>query len=587
MVLAAIALACSFLGVVLWRVQVLGATEYTHRQDRQSIRRVRIPGIRGRFLDRNGVCLAENRPSYCMAIYVEELRQPGAWTNTVNKVENVVAELGEVLEMDRQVTQWDIKNHILRRRPLPFLAWRDLPPEALARWAECGTAFPGVDIYVEPVRRYPQGRLAAHVLGYVGRLSWDPDPDDPYRTFYLSEMEGKYGMETNRNAVLAGSAGGRLIRVDALGYKHEEEGYREPGMGQDVVLTLDVRVQRLAEQALEGERGAVVVLNPRNGDVLAMASNPAFDPNTFYRDYADLVRDSEQPLLNRAISEWYPPGSTFKPLVAVAALENGRASPDQVFECPGYFKLGRMVMRCWRRSGHGRLAMRKALEQSCNAYFCQLGLQAGYECIYHMAAAVGFGRRTGIELGAELPGLLPDNEWKVKKFGDAWRAGDTCNVSIGQGPILVTPLQMAVFAATLANGGHVYRPRLTRRGGRAAVGDLVNDMRWSPETLQTVRGGMHDVVQAERGTGKRARIPGVEMAGKTGSAEYGPRSNRKKYAWMILFAPFERPRYAAALVIEDGISGGITAAPRLRRMMEVIFGMDMASTGGRAEEDTG
>jgi len=570
-VLLGVTAAFCFLGTVLWRVQVLGASEYTDRLNRQSIRRVRLPGIRGRILDRNGVCLAENRPSYCVAIYVEELRQPKAWTNTVNKVEEVVDHLSRVLQLGRQITREHISTHVLRRRPLPLLAWKGIRADTLARWAECGVAFPGVDVYVEPVRYYPRGPLATHVIGYVGRLEWDRDPEDPYRTFYLPEMEGKYGMETNLNSVLAGSAGGMLIRVDALGFKHKHVGYRSAGVGHDVVLTLDAGIQRLAEEALSGEVGAVVVLNPRNGDVLAMASAPSFDPNTFYEDYTHLVKDSRKPLLNRAISGWYPPGSTFKPCVAVAALENRRATAHQPLECPGYFEVGGVRFRCWRKNGHGRLGMRKALEQSCNAYFCQLGLQAGYECIYHMAAALGFGRETGIELAAELPGLLPNNSWKVRKSGDEWRAGDTCNVSIGQGPLLVTPLQMAMFAATLANGGVVYRPRLTRRGGRLAEGELANSMGWSSETLEVVRGGMHDVVQSETGTGKRARVAGIEMGGKTGSAEYGPRSDRKKHAWMIAFAPFDNPEYAVALVIEDGISGGMTAAPRMRVLMEGIF----------------
>jgi penicillin-binding protein 2 len=287
----------------------------------------------------------------------------------------------------------------------------------------------------------------------------------------------------------------------------------------------------------------------------------------------------------------YAPGSTFKPLVAIAALENGRADGATAYGCPGFFQIGNAVFRCWRRSGHGTLQMQGALEQSCNAYFCQLGLQCGYERIYHMAEAVGFGLRTGIELPGEASGLVPNDAWKRATQGDGWRSGDTCNVSIGQGPILATPLQMAVFTAAIANKGTVYRPRLVlgigdqagdgaAHGGGAGEGRpraslrrgvVANRMGWSAETMRVVRQGMYDVVHAETGTGKRARIGGVEMAGKTGSAEYGPDAARKKYAWMIAFAPFATPRYAIAMVIEDGESGGKTTAPRIRYVMQGVF----------------
>jgi penicillin-binding protein 2 len=293
------------------------------------------------------------------------------------------------------------------------------------------------------------------------------------------------------------------------------------------------------------------------------------------------MSDEGQPFFNRAISGNYAPGSIFKPVVAVAALENRRAAPNETFECRGYFELGNTKFHCWRRGGHGRLELRKAIEQSCNSYFCQLGLRCEHERIVHMAGALGFGRATGIPLPGESGGLLPDNEWKRRHYnGDSWRAGDTCNLSIGQGWLLVTPLQMAVFAATLANGGTVYRPRLVRSPGEEPV--VMNVMGWSAETLAVVRGGMHDVVESESGTGKRARLEGIPMGGKTGTAEYGLRSDRRQYGWMIVFAPFDRPRYAACIVIEDAVSGGITAAPRIRRLMERVFAGERGAAGGRA-----
>jgi len=577
--------AFAFLGTVLWRVQVLNTSEYSSSLYRQSIRRVRLPASRGAIYDRNGICLADNRPSHCLGIYVEELKQPGRWENTVDEVERIITRLSGILGLRREVSRKDIRKHIRLRLPLPLPAWRDIDYRALARWAESSVRLPGVDIYVEPVRAYPWGPLAAHLLGYVGRAP-PPSDDEPYH-FYLPEMAGRYGIEQTMNDTLTGVAGGRLIRVDAAGFRHDEMAELPPRPGKDVMLTLDLRIQRLAESVLTNETGAAVVLDPRNGDVLAMASSPSFDPSRLRERslFRRLNVDPGKPLFNRAAMGEYPPGSTFKPVVAIAALENRRANARTTFRCPGYFALGKTRFHCWRKSGHGEMDVRKALEQSCNAHFCQLGLTCGYARIYHMSEALGIGRRTGIDLGSESGGLLPDNTWKMQKYRDAWRSGDTCNVSIGQGALLVTPLQMAVLTATIANGGHVYRPRLRFTPGEKGI--LINNMRWSRRTLETVRGGMHDVIHSQQGTGKRARVEGVEMAGKTGSAEYGAKAERRTHAWMIAFAPFGAPRYVVAIVIENGVSGGVTAAPRIGELMKGMFELEAATTRRRRLEGAG
>ncbi|MBL7077489.1 MAG: penicillin-binding protein 2 [Kiritimatiellae bacterium] len=562
-------IALLFLGGSLWRVQVLHGSEHTERLDHQSIRRVRLPGLRGSIADRNGTVLASNRPSYCLALYVEELRQPGRSSETIKEVERVIREISEIIGVPPQVSRRDVHTHIRRRLPLPFLAWSDLSPEALARWVESGVSFPGVDIHIEPVREYPRGTLAAHVLGCVGRSSLSQDEKESYH-FYLPDMEGQFGVEHSFDTRLAGLAGGRLIRVDASGFKHTERFEREPRKGEDLRLTLDAEIQALAESLLEGWRGSVVMLDARNGDVIAMASAPTYDPSKLHSGYTRLRKDKSLPLLNRAIEGQYPPGSTFKPLVAIAALENGGITASTTYDCPGYFELGGVRFRCWRRSGHGSIAMRKSLEQSCNAYYCQLGLKCGYDRIYHMADAFGFGHRTGIALDLEMKGLLPNDTWKRRVLKDGWRSGDTCNVSIGQGAILATPLQMALFAAALGNGGKIYTPRIVAEPWEE--GDLVQKMAWSAPTLATVRGGMYDVVEAETGTGRRARIAAVPMGGKTGTAEYGPRDARRKYAWMIAFAPFDKPQYGAAIILEDANSGGRDAAPRMAKLMAGVFG---------------
>lgn len=585
-----------FLGVALWQVQVVDAYQYSTSLDAQSIRRVRLPGMRGRILDRRGECLADNRPSYCMVIYVEELRQAGRVERTIDKIEETVNKLSSVIGVERSVTRDDISMHLRKRRPMPFYAWKDLDQRALAKWAESSVSVPGnddyiagVDVYVEPVRVYPNDNIASHILGFVGRVGkTDATEDEPDSyDYYLPEMEGKRGIEKVMNKVLAGEAGGKLIRVNASGFKHEEQDGKDPVSGRDVVLTIDLRIQRLAQESLDGVVGAAVVLDPRNGDVLALASSPDFDPNAFSpsvsREDWKRLTTGDKPLLNRAIAEVYPPGSIFKPVVALAALGSKEAIGATSFNCPGYFALGQARFHCWLRSGHGWIGMRKAIEQSCNAYFCQLGLKCGYDNIYNEASGLGLGRATGIELGInnaekEATGLLPDNAWKRRVLKDSWRAGDTCNVSIGQGALNVTPLQMSVVAASLANGGLVYKPRIIRKKGEGdggvVKGDLMRNMGWSDELLHVVRGGMYDVIQAATGTGKRARIDAVEMAGKTGTAQYGGRESSKLHTWMIVFAPYDQPRYALSMLVEEGVSGGQTVAPRVKMLMEGIFAIE-------------
>jgi penicillin-binding protein 2 len=562
-----------FLGASLWRVQVTSSDRYKHSLDKQSMRRVRLPGSRGMVVDRNGICLADNRPSYCIAVYVEEFRKPGRWSRTIDTVDETLDRLATVLDVPRQVSRDDVVSHVKKRLPLPFLAWRDVTPTNMARLAESSLRFPGVDIYVEPVREYPFAALCSHVVGYVGRADPPQDPDEPYH-FYLPEMEGKFGIERTYDEALAGVPGGYLLRVNASGFKHEKTDIRSPQPGNNIRLTLDIEVQKALAEAVGDRKGAGVVLDPSNGDVLGLFSHPAFDPNRFFpriprEDWAELNNDPDRPLVNRAVAGAYPPGSTFKPLVAIAALEGRTWSVDEPLNCTGIFEIGNTPFRCWHRSGHGWVALRKALEQSCNAYFYQLGLRTSQRPISAAAEALGFGQKTGIDLAAEARGLVPSPEWKRRAMHEGWRPGDTCNLSIGQGALLVTPVQMAMYTAALANGGVVYRPRLVADPGDP--GEVVRRMPWSPQALQVVRGGMLDVVQAPTGTGKRAQLPGIEMAGKTGTAEHGPREARRKYGWMILFAPFDRPRVAAALLIEDADSGGITVAPRMRTLMQRIF----------------
>lgn len=584
--------------VRLWNLQVAQSTEYQRRLSKQSLRSVRLPGLRGRILDREGKRLADNRPSYGISLYLEELRRPGGLQRTVDNVMVMLDRLAEVMDRPRQLDARDVRVHLGRRTPLPLVAWRDLDEEAMARFLEHSWKFPGAELTVEPVRVYPRGRLACHLLGYVGRADLSArtgaDGEAPPEKFhyYLPEMAGKSGVEKRLDGVLRANAGGKLeIQVDVSGFKFDEVSRREPGRGGDVVLTLDERIQQAAEAAIDGERGAVVVIDPRNGDILALASAPGYDPNDFVPSipssiWNGLLRDERRPLYNRATGGEYAPGSTFKPVTLLAALHSGKITATTRFSCPGYFTLGRARFRCWQHWGHGNIDLQSAIRYSCNVYMFHSALACGPEALQEMARACGFGRRTGISLDFERPGLVPDNAWKREARGDSWRDGDTCNLCIGQGALLVTPLQLAMYAGALANGGTLWRPRLVRQirvvEGPAqdiAAAEAPDGPEWEPRHIRVVREGMRDAVNEPDGSGKRAKLSQVTVAAKTGTAEYGVKGAGKKMTWMIAFAPYEQPRYALALLVEDGISGGTTAAPKVKKLLAQVFreveGMDI------------
>ena len=573
-----------FLAVSLHRVQVVQSSEYSRDQVRQSVRRVQVPGPRGRIFDRNGVCLAENRASYCIAYYVEELRKRGKWENTIDAVDADVDRLAAVLGIPREISREKIKQHVLQSLPMPLLAWRDVDAVTLARWAETTELFPGVDVYVQPERAYSQGKLAAHAIGYVARDRPLPLPGETVH-FYLPEMVGRAGLERQYNDVLTGVSGGQLIRVDARGYKHAELEGAQAVAGRDLHLTLDVNIQRSLEKALRGWRGAGVVLDPRNGEVLAMTSSPSYDLNDLVPApsvgvWNRLKDDEALPLYNRAVSGRYAPGSTFKPVTAIAALLSDGFDPDATYTCNGVFTLGNMRLRCWNAYGHGSVALRKAIEQSCNAFFCHLGNTIGYDAIYAQAHKLGLGAPTGIDLPSETRGLLPTAEWKEKTLKEKWRPGDTCQISIGQGLLVTSPLQMALLVSVFANGGTLYRPHLARREG---AGECVREMGWPQAAVGLVRSGMHDV--ASVGTGRRVKVRGIEVAAKTGTAEYDAGGVRRKNTWVTAFAPYDQPTVAMAIVIENGESGGQTVAPMVHEVLVSIFGESPIESQAQLESD--
>jgi penicillin-binding protein 2 len=578
----AIFVALLSLSIQLWTIQVVQGDKEVRRLNRQSIRIVRLSGTRGRIFDRHGNILVDNRPSYSVAVYLELFIPQGFRGNAVDKIDSLLDELSTVLGLERQLTREQVFNHYKQELSLPLIAWRDIDAAAIARLSESQSRFPGVDIVAHPVRVYPHGKTAAHILGYV--QNQDPEKLEGRFNYTMPEVTGRRGIERSMNDVLTGRAGFRWIRVDALGFRFRDQRTRDPGAGSDVYLTLDLKTQRLAEDALGNRKGAVVVMDVTSGEVLAMASYPAFNPNDFIPSIStekwNRLLNPDRPLMNRATNGQYPPGSLFKPLVAISSLENHRVDPELEVNCQYAYPLGNQTIHCWYKLGHGPLKLRKAIEQSCNCFFFEMGLQTGYDYIYHMADAVGIGHRVGIEI-EEQDGRLPSRDWKRQHIGHNWWSGDTANISIGQGYLEMTPLQVALMTSALATGGRVYRPSLVYATGslnhdsfHRKRPEMMADLKWSAGTMELVRGGMYDVVESPTGTGRKLKIQGVHMAGKTGTAEYGSRNNRKRHAWMATFAPFEDPKYAAVMIVENAESGGgSVVAPLLHDLMKGVLGM--------------
>lgn len=563
----------------LWRLQGPRSAGFETRLEHQSLRRVRLPGIRGKIYDRNDLCLADNRPNYTLALFPEEIRRP-QYKDTIDRAMEVIQQVSDIIGLEPVTSRKQVEKHIYGYRPLPLVLWRDISPAAMSRFVEMGVDIPGVDLYTQAARSYPYSPYTSHLIGYVGEVEPTQAEGEKKFNFNLDEMIGRAGLEKLFDPHLRGEEGEKLVQVDVGIYRHRDLAYRAPQRGGDLRLTLDMEVQLLAHQALGDNRGAVVVMDPNNGDVLAMVSSPGYDANLFVpyitsKVWRRLSDDPAKPLLNRAVAGAYPPGSTFKPFVGLTASLIDPHAISTVYDSPGIFRIGRRTVRT---HAHGEVDMRQAIEESANVYFFKTALACGSQPILDQGHKIGLGRKTGIEVDYESSGVLPDADWMRDHVQRPWNDGDTCNLAIGQGFLTTTPLQMAMVTSAIANGGMVYKPRLVQAYRKPNEDYFVDaplrkgePMGWSQTALTTVRGGMRDVIMGEKGTARRAAVDGLDYAGKTGTAEYwewidGER-HTKNHAWMIAFAPFHDPQYAVAFIIEDGVSGGRTVGPGLKQLM--------------------
>ena len=490
--------------------------------------------------------------------------------------------LSRLLGMDRETVRERV--HGPRAAAyLPVTVKGDVTLEEALAIEERQPILGGIRVGVYPRRRYVHAATAAHVLGYLGMISRDELEKLSGQGYTQQDLIGKAGIEKGYEQFLAGRAGEEGIQVDNRGYLDRVLYRQEAEEGCALHLALDLKTQQAAESILEGGAGAVVALDPRNGDVIAMASTPAYDPNVFVppvdnKAVRDVISCPDHPLINRAIQGLYAPGSTFKPVVALAALDSGAISKDTTFECTGLFTLGRHPYKCWLERGHKRVNVVDALMFSCNVFFYNTGLRTGRKEIARMASEFGVDELSRIDLPGEKAGVLPTDDW-LKKMGiGRWNPGDTVVMAIGQGYTLLTPLREAVIMAAIANGGKIYKPRVVTQV-ISPLGDVVERMdpqivREIPlrETdLGVVREGLARVVGSNYGTGQKARVAGVAIAGKTGTVQVGGEGKKKNHAWFVGYAPCDDPRIVVAVFLEGKESGGFFAAPAAKKIFASYF----------------
>lgn len=639
------------LGVLLgglWWVQVVNARDYQANLETQSFRTVRIPAGRGKILDRNGLALAENRPTYNVSLYLEELRSQfrgeyersrpvrtitnsgafglrwlGSPTVTTQYVRlkkaqmdalgrqarysvasNVVAHISQRLQLPLSLNATNFERHYQTRLALPCPVLTDVTPAQIARFEEQSTSPMGVDLEVQPTRWYPYGTTAAHVLGHLRRDDDSKEGEEAFFSFRMPDYRGVIGIESGFDKELRGTAGAKSVLVNSAGYRQTENVWSPAEPGLNVVMTIDLRLQQAAERALQGLqkvlsgtiRGAAVVMDVHSGDILAMVSLPSFDPNMYvrgitreeYQHISDLKAEN-----NRATYENYMPGSIFKTVVGLAALEAGW-NPEQIIEVEsnpaqpgkGYKKVGNHVFKDLAESGPYNF--RRALKRSSNTYFITCGLRIGPEPIIRMGQRLHFGERTGLPTRQDGKGSFPG----LQRLRSGWTDGNTGNLCLGQDPVLVTPLQIAVLTAAIANGGNVLWPRLVDRVETADPalgvppmvlprGRVRDQLGVSERTIKIMRDAMLGDTEDPDGTGRKACVPGLRICGKTGTAQVQDVHNTKigQTTWFASFAPYENPRYAVVVMVEDGVYGGETCAPVARDIYAALLEQERLAPG--------
>jgi len=558
-------------GIFIFRLaqlQLLQGSKYLDVSQTQAIKQIRIAPFRGNMFDRNGLLIVHNEPSFSIIITPYEFDR-----DIIPYLSKLIGiseeEIISTLEKNKNYSPFE-----------PVKIMKDVPFEIVSKIEENSDELPGVEVIIEPKRLYEFDGNMAHLLGYTREVT--RAQLEKHRYLRPGDIIGQSGIEQTYDAFLRGRQGIQFVAVNKFGQRVAsfDNGKQDiaPNNGFDLYTTLDIKLQELAEKLLEGKRGAVVALDPQNGEILALASKPDYDPRAFSGRvpadlYKQLSEDPWSPLLHRAIQSQYPPGSTWKMLVAIAALNEGIIDENTTIYCPGSFTFGNRSFKC--HGAHGAINVRSAIKSSCNVYFYQLGLKIGMENLEKYGKMFGFGQKTFIDLPNEKTGRLPTVEWLEKVYGKGGASrGRMVNYGIGQGEILVTPLQMAAYTAAIANEGTYYQPHLVRAISNN-ISNKVEPVAFSSRKLpidkgifKIIKDGMFDVVNAPGGTASYARMTSVEVCGKTGTAQ---NPHGKDHAWFVCFAPKENPRIVLAVLAENSGFGGAVAAPIAKQLLEAFF----------------
>ncbi|TMA63715.1 MAG: penicillin-binding protein 2 [Deltaproteobacteria bacterium] len=586
-------LAVAFLGLIsrLVFLQLVQGERYTFLSENNRIRIKRVPGTRGMIFDRQGQLLVDSRPSFDLIFVPEDSESPEATLRLLARyLRRDEGEILKTFEENKSRAAFD-----------ELVIGRDIEWSEIVAVEAHQLDLPGVSLRARPRRSYVDGPMAAHVLGYLGEINQKQLKILKEQGYVIGDEIGQYGLERRWEELLRGQSGGQQVEVDALGRRVRVLHEVTDVPGYTVHLTLDRQLQETAYEALKGKQGTIVALDVRNGAILVLASTPAFDPNAFARgikseEWSGLIKDQLRPLSNRAIQGQYPPGSTFKIIMSIAGLEEGVIQPESSIQDPGFYTFGNRSFRDWKKGGHGTVNLHKAIVESCDTYFYQLGPKLGVDRIAKWARAFGLGEKTGVVLDDEKGGTIPDTEWKRKRFRQPWFPGETVSVAIGQGYVTVTPLQLANMMAAVANGGKLYRPYLVNKvesvdGAtvREYGPELIRSIELKPDTLKRVHEALADVVNGAGGTGGAARSQLLTIAGKTGTAQVVEMKGgyvkteqltyfNRDHAWFVSYAPVDNPQIAIAVLVEHGGHGGDAAAPMAKKVFEKFIEIQKQST---------
>lgn len=569
----------------LFYLQVIEGEEYRRLSDSNSIRLQILNPPRGLIFDRTGELMVDNRPSFDLSVVVKD----------AGSIDRTIEKLSEYVNISKEKLMAKIRHSRGIMPYKPILLKQDIGRDMLAAIEVHRFELPGIVINAKPVRHYISERNAAHLIGYLSEINSDELKSREYRGYKSGDFIGKFGIEKAHEKYLRGRGGGRQVEVNAIGQIVRILKTVEAQAGHNIYLTIDKELQQKAEDLLYGAAGAAIAMEPSTGNILALASSPSFDQNAFvngmsHEQWASLVSNPFSPLGNKAFQGEYPPASIYKIVTAIAGLEEGIIDEKTTFNCPGFYKYGDRIFRCWKKHGHGSVAVVRALAESCDFFFYQVGEKLGIDRLAWHAKESGFGSPTGINLDHELEGLVPTTVWKKHRTGIAWQGGDTLSVAIGQSYNLATPIQVLVMTSAVANGGIRYKPTILKAINSAegeiikkSKPEIIGGLSAGKQTLEIVKKGMWEAVNKKSGTAWIAHIDGMEISGKTGTAQVVSRKKNdtkrdvdlahhlKPHAWFTAFAPKDNPRIAVTVIVEHGEHGSSTAAPIARELIRTYL----------------